>query len=94
MKLSDFQFFAEDHHGLLTKERALRAGVSESDWYRALRRGQIEYVHPGVARTYGSTDTREQRIAAAVLAGGHGSDGIAPVGGLPLGRPETRRRSG
>ena len=73
MKLSDFQFFAEDHHGLLTKERALRAGVSESDWYRALRRGQIEYVHPGVARTYGSTDTREQRIAAAVLAGGQGA---------------------
>ena len=47
--------------------------MSRSDWYRALRRGDIEYVHPGVARLIGSPRTREQRIAAAVLAAGTGA---------------------
>ena len=73
MKLALFDYFATDHHGLVTLERVLRAGVSRSDWYRSLRRGDIEYVHPGVARLVGSPRTREQRIAAAVLAAGPGA---------------------
>jgi very-short-patch-repair endonuclease len=73
MRLGQFDFFATDHHGLVSFERAQRAGVSRSDWYRSLRRGDIEYVHPGVARLVGSPYTREQRIAAAVLAAGHGA---------------------
>jgi very-short-patch-repair endonuclease len=73
VKLALFDYFATDHHGLVTLERVLRAGVSRSDWYRSLRRGDIEYVHPGVARLVGSPRTREQRIAAAVLAAGPGA---------------------
>jgi very-short-patch-repair endonuclease len=73
VRLAIFDYFATDHHGLVTLERALRAGISRSDWYRSLRRGDIEYLHPGVARLNGSPRTREQRIAAAVLAAGAGA---------------------
>ena len=35
--------------------------------------GRLEPIHPNVARLYGSPDTREQRIAAAVLAASPGA---------------------
>jgi Protein of unknown function (DUF559) len=73
VRLALFDFFATDHHGLVTWKRAQRAGISRSDWYRSLRRGDLEYVHPGVARLVGSPRTREQRIAAAVMAAGRGA---------------------
>ena len=73
MRLALIDFYATEHHGLVTLERAIRAGISRADWYRSLRRGDIEYVHPGVARLVGSPPTREQRIAAAVLAAGPGA---------------------
>jgi very-short-patch-repair endonuclease len=73
VRLKHFDTFATDHHGLLTLERVRRSGVSETDWYRSLRRGDLEYVHPGVARLVGSPRTAEQRIAAAVLAAGRGA---------------------
>ena len=46
------------------------SGLSRSSWYRAIRSGQLEQLHPGVARLHGTNDTPEQRIAAAVLAVG------------------------
>ena len=73
MRLALFDHYATEHHGLVTLERVLRAGVSRSDWYRSLRRGDLEYLHPGVARLVGSPRTREQRIAAAVLTAGPGA---------------------
>ncbi|MDF2732265.1 MAG: hypothetical protein K0S92_896 [Desertimonas sp.] len=73
MRLALFDNFATEHHGIVTLPRVLRAGVSASDWYRSLRRGDIEYLHPGVARLVGSARTHEQRIAAAVLAAGRGA---------------------
>jgi very-short-patch-repair endonuclease len=62
------ELFALDHHGLVTRAAAERAGMSTSAWYRCLSSGRFEPVHPNVARLYGSPDTHEQRIAAAVLA--------------------------
>lgn len=65
--------YALAHHGLVTSAAAKRAGIGTSTWYRAIHDGTIDPVHPGVARLYGSAVTREQTIAAAVLAGGRGA---------------------
>ena len=46
------------------------SGLSRSSWYRAIRAGQLEQLHPGVARLHGTSDTPEQRITAAMLAVG------------------------
>jgi very-short-patch-repair endonuclease len=73
MELETLDLYANDHHGLVTREVARRHGVSRSAWYRALQDGLLDYVHPGVARLYGSPPTREQAIAAAVLAAGRGA---------------------
>jgi very-short-patch-repair endonuclease len=65
VKLSDFDAYALRHHGIITLEAS---GLSRSAWYRAIRAGTIEQIHPLVARLHGTPDTPEQRIAAA-LAG-------------------------
>lgn len=65
--------FAEDHHGLVTFHAAGRAGMSKSAWYRRLDSELLIPVHPGVARMPGAPVTREQSIAAAVLAAGKGA---------------------
>jgi very-short-patch-repair endonuclease len=67
------ELYALDHHGLVTRAAAERAGMSTSAWYRCLSSGRFEAVHPNVARLYGSPDTHEQRIAAAVLAASPGA---------------------
>lgn len=67
MRLCDLDSWATAHHGVITM-RASR--LSRSGWYRAIRSGQLQQVHPGVARLHGSTITREQRIMAAILAVG------------------------
>jgi very-short-patch-repair endonuclease len=67
------ELYALDHHGLVTRAAAERAGMSTSAWYRCLSSGRFEPVHPNVARLYGSPDTHEQRIAAAVLAASPGA---------------------
>ena len=46
------------------------SGLSRSSWYRAIRSGQLEQLHSGVARLHGTPDTAEQRIMAAILAVG------------------------
>jgi very-short-patch-repair endonuclease len=61
----DIDEWARTHHGLITKAAS---GLSGSAWKRAIRSGRLLAVHPGVARLPGTSDTPEQRIAAAVLA--------------------------
>lgn len=70
MDLRLLEPFALGHHGVITSAAAEAVGVSPDAWYRAVRRGQVEGLFPGVARIVGSPVTREQRIAAAVLAAG------------------------
>jgi very-short-patch-repair endonuclease len=73
MELAPFDLFARDHHGLVTRRAAVRAGMSDRTWYRAIENGQLELVHPGVARMFGSEPTPAQAICAAVLASGSGA---------------------
>jgi very-short-patch-repair endonuclease len=65
MRLAELS--ARAHHGIVTLEGS---GLSRSAWYRAIRGGAIEQLHPLVARLQGSPDTPEQRIAAALAAVG------------------------
>jgi very-short-patch-repair endonuclease len=67
MRLEDFDRYARRNHGIITLEAS---GLARSSWYRALRAGTIEQVHPYVARLHGTPDTPEQRIAAALAAVG------------------------
>ncbi len=67
MRLSDLDDWATAHHGVISMEAS---GLSRSSWYRAIRAGQLEQLHSGVARLHGTPDTREQRIMAALLAVG------------------------
>jgi very-short-patch-repair endonuclease len=90
VELSTVASFAEEHHGLVTVTAAVRAGVSLRTWYRAVHAGQIQQLYPGVARLHGSIRSREQAIAAAVLAAGRGAmashRSAAHLWGIP--RPE------
>jgi very-short-patch-repair endonuclease len=62
--------WARRHHGLITRDES---GLSSSTWHRALHSGRLIQIHPGVARLPGTAITPEQRIAAAVIASGHGA---------------------
>jgi very-short-patch-repair endonuclease len=90
VELCNLDSFAADHHGLITSVVALRRGLSRATWYRAIERGVLEPLYPGVARMYGAPATREQAIAAAVLAAGQGAmashRSAAHLWGIP--RPE------
>ncbi len=63
-------------------------------WYRACASGQVDLLHPGVARVLGAPATH----AAAHRRRGPrcraGSDGLASISGQPVGPAEARRRSG
>jgi hypothetical protein len=61
---------ARTHHGVITLDVARRLGWTDTDWCRALDRGHLERLHPGVARLPGSPSTPVQRIHAAVCAAG------------------------
>lgn len=65
MRLRDIDERATAHHGVISIGMS---GLSRSSWYRAIRSGQLEQLHPGVARLHGTPDTPEQRITAALLA--------------------------
>jgi very-short-patch-repair endonuclease len=58
------------HHGVITRRVAMSLGLTSSAWYRAIERGHLQPIHPGVARLIGTESTPEQRIHAAVLAAG------------------------
>jgi very-short-patch-repair endonuclease len=70
MQLSTLDSIATANHGLVSRETS---GLSRSSWYRAVASGHLEQLFPGVARLPGTARTREQRIAAAVLATGPSS---------------------
>ena len=70
MTPSTLDTFAVGHHGLVTRRALEQSGRSRAAWYRALARGDYELLHPGVARVIGTAPSREQAIAAAVLAAG------------------------
>jgi very-short-patch-repair endonuclease len=88
MRLADFDRYARRHHGIITLEAS---GLTRSAWYRALRAGTIEQIHPYVARLHGTPDTPEQRIAAALAAVGERAvashRSAAHLYGVP--RPDT-----
>jgi very-short-patch-repair endonuclease len=88
MRLEDFDRYARRHHGIITLGAS---GLTRSAWYRALRAGTIEQVHPFVARLHGTPDTPEQRIAAALAAVGERAvashRSAAHLYGVP--RPDT-----
>ncbi len=67
--------WASAHHGLITLDALTGKPpmASRSAWYRAIADGRLVPLHPGVARLPGVPETREQRIAAAVLAAGRGA---------------------
>jgi very-short-patch-repair endonuclease len=65
--------FALENHGLISRQAAQSKDLSKAAWFRAVTSGQLELVHPGVARLPGSAHTREQAICAAVLATSPGS---------------------
>ena len=70
MRLSDFDTWAQDHHGLIT----LHASGSSSDaWRRAIRTGSLIELHRHIARLPGSPSTPIQQIHAGVLAAGIGA---------------------
>jgi very-short-patch-repair endonuclease len=70
MRLSDFDDWARAHHGIITFETS---GLSRDAWYRSIKAGTIEQLHTHVARLYGTPDSPEQRIIAAVNAVGAGA---------------------
>jgi very-short-patch-repair endonuclease len=88
MRLEDHDQYAMRNHGIITLEAS---GLTRSAWYRALRAGTIEQLHPFVARLHGTPDTPEQRIAAALAAVGDGAvashRSAAHLYGVP--RPDT-----
>ena len=73
MTINVLDQFARDHHGLITRRAAVKAGLSERAWYRAIEAGLIEQVHPGVCRMFGADQSPIQQIHAAVLAAGKGA---------------------
>lgn len=67
VRLDNLDSWATAHHGVVSLEAS---GLSRSSWYRAIRSGQLEQLHPGVARLHGTPNTQQQRIMAAHLAVG------------------------
>ena len=70
MRLDELDDLARRNHGVVSRAQS---GLSEDAWRRAIRAGTLVRVHSGVARLVGTANTPEQRIAAAVLAGGPGA---------------------
>jgi len=70
MQLAALDALATAQHGVISRETC---GLSNSSWYRAIAAGQLDQLHPGVARLRGTAPTPEQAIIAAVLAVGTGS---------------------
>ena len=62
-----------EHHGVVTRDACIRAGISSASWYRAHRDGMLEPLHRNVARMVGTPRTRQQAVCAAVLAAGRGA---------------------
>lgn len=64
---------ARRNHGVLTRADATGAGVSGQQLRRAVERGELDRLHPGVFRIAGAPWTLHQGLLLAVLAGGPGT---------------------
>jgi very-short-patch-repair endonuclease len=64
---------ARGQHGLVSREQALRVGLSDVVLHDWVGHGRLERVHAGVYRVGGAPRRWEQEVMAAVLAG----DGVA-----------------
>jgi very-short-patch-repair endonuclease len=62
--------YAATHYGLIRRDDALRMGMSERSWYRAISAGHLEQLFPGIARASGAPRSRRQEVLAAVWACG------------------------
>ena len=58
---------AEDQHGLVSRDQALDAGLSEEGWKRRCRHSDWDRVTPRVLRRRGSPRTEHQHALAACL---------------------------
>lgn len=67
MDLVDLDQHALQRHGLVVKSTS---GIAHRTWYRMLERGELDRLHPGIARMCGTPRTYVQRIAAAVWSCG------------------------
>ncbi|MGK2949594.1 MAG: type IV toxin-antitoxin system AbiEi family antitoxin domain-containing protein [Acidimicrobiales bacterium] len=64
---------ARRRHGVLTRSEALGCGVSPEQLRRAVERGELDRLHPGVYRIAGAPITWHQRLLIGVLASGPGA---------------------
>jgi len=67
--------WAEQHAGLITRERALAFGMSPDQIDRCVMHGILFAVHPGIYRMAGAPQDHYQQLAAACLA----VDGLVAV---------------
>jgi very-short-patch-repair endonuclease len=67
VEIGELDELARRNHGVVTRDGS---GLSADAWKRALRRGTLIGVQPGVARLPGTEPTHLQAIAAAVLSAG------------------------
>jgi len=65
--LLDLDQHALDRHGLVVKSTS---GIAHRTWYRMIERGDLQLLHPGIARMAGTPRNYVQRIAAAVWSCG------------------------
>jgi len=80
---------AAPQFGVISRQQALRAGVSREMITHRLEKGRWEIMLPSVYRIVGACDSAEQRLMAACLWGGAGAVAIrrsaAAIWGLPGG---------
>lgn len=68
VRLASLASFAASHHGLVTRQHAIRQGWSRTTWYRAIEQGDLVGISPKVARVATSPVTRENRILGPILS--------------------------
>lgn len=65
---------AARQHGCITRDQAIARGMSEHGLYRAVSKGTMERLFPGVYRVVAAEASWRQRLAAASLyVGEHGA---------------------
>lgn len=64
---------ARRQHGLVTRRELIEADVSRQRIGRALARGELMLIHPGVYQATAAPPSWHQRVLRAVLAGGAGT---------------------
>lgn len=88
----DWRAVAARQDGVLARQQALAAGLTDDAWQWRLTTGTWQALLPGVAVTHSGPTTVRQRAWAAVLAAGAGAalSGDAGLRALGLRLPEPR----